>query len=316
MKKLLLIALIPLYSAFSHAATITAIATSGDWTSNSTWDLNRVPQDNDVIIIPAGKTVIITTVLSYNTIYISINGTLKFSGGKITMSTSSTVYVYGGGKIKGSGSPSEQLRLGGKIWDGSNPDISGPEMADGSTGAFVPFTTLPVKFEAFTVSRVSNDVLVQWSTSQEINAGSYEVDRSYDASAWIGIATVKAIGTTNAISNYSYTDKNNTATVIYYRIRQTDNNGQFTYTSVKSVKNERNNDIKIASVQNKILLLFPQQVKGAVMIRVVAMSGQVMEQQTVNGANGQIILNTKCKGNYIVSVTNGQELSVAAHLIL
>src|SRR3982751_5581866 len=195
MKKLLLIALIPLYSAVSHAATITAIATSGDWTSNSTWDLNRVPLDNDVIVIPAGKTVNITTVLNYNTIYISIDGVLKFIGGKITMSTSSTVYVYAGGRIKGSGSSSEQFRIGGTIWNGTNADIIGPEMADGSTGAFVPFTTLPVKFSAFTVTRISNDVLVQWSTSQEINAGSYEVDRSSDGSGWKAIASVNAIGT-------------------------------------------------------------------------------------------------------------------------
>src|SRR3954467_9352881 len=122
MKKLLLIALIPLYAARSHAAAITAIATTGDWTSISTWDLNRVPQDNDVIIIPAGKTVVISTVLNYNTVYINIYGILKFSGGKITVATSSSIYVYSGGKIRGSGSPSEQLRLSGTIWDGTNPD--------------------------------------------------------------------------------------------------------------------------------------------------------------------------------------------------
>ena len=75
MKKLILIALIPLYSAFAHASTKTAIATSGDWTSNSTWDLNRSPLDGDVVVIPVGKTVAISTVLSYNTLYIRIDGT-------------------------------------------------------------------------------------------------------------------------------------------------------------------------------------------------------------------------------------------------
>jgi hypothetical protein len=316
MKKLLLIALIPLYATTSFAAAITAIAINGDWTSNSTWDLNRVPQDNDVIIIPAGKTVVITTVLNYNTIYFQIYGTLKFLGGKITMSNSSTIYVNPGARIKGSGSPSEQLRLGGKIWDGSNPDVTGPEMADGSTGGFVPYSTLPVKFAGFAVTRLLNDVLLQWSTSEEVNAGTYQVDRSYDAANWNAIASVKAVGTTNSLSNYSYTDKNNTAAIIYYRIRQIDNNGQFTYTSVRSVKNESNKEVKIASVQNKILLQFPEQVKGAVMIRVVALSGQVIEEQSLTRPYGQIILNTRIKGNYIVSVSNGQDLSVARQVIL
>jgi len=127
MKKLLLIALIPLYSAVSHAATITAIATSGDWTSNSTWDLNRIPLDNDVIVIPAGKTVNITTVLNYNTIYISIDGVLKFTGGKITMSTSSTVYVYAGGRIKGSAVPQNSSALAGPSGMEPTPTSSDPK---------------------------------------------------------------------------------------------------------------------------------------------------------------------------------------------
>src|SRR5258705_12485060 len=66
----------------AYAGTMTAVA-SGNWTSASTWSAGRVPQDNDTITIPFGKTVTVDVVtVSYNHLLLIVNGVLYFNGGK------------------------------------------------------------------------------------------------------------------------------------------------------------------------------------------------------------------------------------------
>ena len=54
---LTLIAVLSLTSSF--ASQITAVTNNGDWNSNSTWDLGRIPANGDNVVIPTGKTVVI-----------------------------------------------------------------------------------------------------------------------------------------------------------------------------------------------------------------------------------------------------------------
>jgi hypothetical protein len=317
MKKLILISACISLSLYSFSAVITASTNNGDWSVNSTWDLNRQPQIYDVVVIPANVTVTVTGILSCNCVTVKVYGILKFTGGKLDLTNNSVIYVYTGGKIKGSGSPSEQLRINnGKIWQGNNPDVIGSQMADPSTNGFVPFVVLPVKFLGFSLTRQNNDVWVQWSTSEEHNADLYQVERSTDGLTWNMIGSVKAAGNSTDINQYSFTDKNITK-LTYYRIKEIDLDGRFSYTAVQSIRMETNaTELKIAAVQNNILLQFPKQVKGSVSVQIISLGGQLIDRQTISNPVGQVILSTKARGNYIVLVSNGQDIYSAKQILL
>jgi len=321
MKNFCLIILAILAITSSHATNIVANGSNFKWTKASDWSLNRVPQSGDTIIIPAGRIVTIDGQETLSNIRLKIYGTLKFVNpfSYLSVNNASTIDVYTGGNIQATIDFLQYIFVGGStvFYAGQ---LNGPVMVNGTTAGFIIFNPLPVKFVGFTVAKKNtSDVLIEWSTAEELEANMYELERSYDGSNWNTIAYLTAAGTAQNLNNYSYTDKNITAKVVYYRVKQVDIDGSFTYTSVKSIKNDvvpTNADIRIASVQNKVLLQFPQEIEGTVVVRFVSLSGQVLDQQIVTRAIGQVVLTPKSSGNQIISVSNGRNLNIAKQVIL
>jgi hypothetical protein len=309
MKRILLIATFIL-SISANAAPVIKAVNNGYWGNTSTWDLNRLPQVGDTIVIPALKTVTVNddrTIDGF--VYVKIYGKLNFVNNNSTLKLGPTakVLVFSGGTITASGSPSQKLRIGNNtVFDGNDPAVVGPKLLDINGITDLDQAPLPVKFIGFTVALKNKDVLIQWSTSEEQNANLYEVERSLDGTNWNTIAYVTAAGNTTTVTNYSFSDKNITFKSAYYRIKQVDMDSRFSYTPVRSIKIgvENKADIKIAAMpQSKVLLQFPQEIKGTVTVRFIASNGQVAGQQTINQPIGQVILNTNSlKGAYVVSV--------------
>ena len=319
MKKLLLtiILITPMLLSFG-APVIKAVINNGNWSSNSTWDLNRVPQIGDTVSIPTGKTVIISNFETVNGfLYIKIYGVMKMSSGKLDIGNTGVIMVYTGGKISGTGCSCEQIRIGGTKKYKGDPDVLGPQYASSSTSDFDPFIALPVKYISFTLNYTNNNVLVQWSTSDEVNASMFQVERSFDGSDWIALTSISAIGNSADVTNYSYTDKNISARVIYYRIKEIDMDGKFTYTAVRSLKTEiANAGVQILSFQNQVLLQFASEIRGTVMVQFISLSGQVIDKQMLHNPSGQMVLSSKIKGNCIVSLSDDQSFHVARQIIL
>jgi hypothetical protein len=319
MKKFYFLVLSSLLFLYSFAAPKDeAIKNNGTWASSTTWSLARKPITGDTVVVPYGTTLIINSNENNQTLYIKVYGTLKFAGGKLKLSSSSTVIVYATGTIINTGNA--EINIGNQeIYEDGDPVVVGPVMANTSTNGFVPFNPLPIKFVGFTVTCKNNTALIQWSTSEEINANTYEVERSADGSNWTTIAYVAAIGNSSALSNYSFTDKNLSAKIIYYRIKEVDLDGKTTLTAIKSIRTDVTSiasDIKIASIQNKVLVQFPQEIKGSVVVRFVSMNGQLVDQQTINNPVGQIVLDSKVTGTHVISISNGQDINTAKQVIL
>ena len=316
MKQFYLIALTLLIFSFASATTITAVQSNAPWRNSNTWDKNRKPQNGDTVVIPAGKTVLINDQQTLSNVYIKVSGTLRLTNlfSYLSIHTNSGIIVHAGGKIEATIDLLQYIVLDGKTIFYAN-EIVGPQQT--TALGFTSFNALPVKFVGFTATRKNDDVAVQWSTSEEVNADRYEVERSYDGNSWNTIAYVAAVGNTTNLNHYSYTDKKVAARTVYYRVKQVDFDGKFVYTTISVIRAELvKTGIDIASVQNKVLLRFPKEIKGDVMVRFVSLSGQVMDQQVVKNASGQVVLNSKVTGNYIIALSNGYDLNVARQVIL
>lgn len=98
---------------------------------------------------------------------------------------------------------------------------------------------LPVTFLSFNAAYVaSNNVKVLWSTTNEINTNYFEVEKSVDASNFVGVGQVTASQTTDPINNYSFNDYLNgvNTSVVYYRLKIYDNDGKISYSKIVSVR--------------------------------------------------------------------------------
>ena len=86
----------------------------------------------------------------------------------------------------------------------------------------------PVELYGFTSNVDKNIVALYWNTSAEINNYGFDIERESFNDPWTKVAIVKGNGTTNEISNYSFTEKLTTGKY-HYRLKQIDYNGNYEY---------------------------------------------------------------------------------------
>jgi len=212
-----------LVSSIGYSAEITSI-TDGDWEDDSTWDLGRVPTNGDVIIIDTDDEVEITTNnTSCNgapSTHIFIHGIMSFSNGaKLNLGCGSSITVEAGGLIDGSGGgSSKKIYICGILeWDSGDPDVVGP---------FTFGTALPVELTDF--SSIMNDdyVTLTWTTQSEENNDYFELLRSTNGFSYELIGTIEGSGTTSSANVYEYDDMNPIQGTSYYKLKQTDFDGE------------------------------------------------------------------------------------------
>jgi hypothetical protein len=101
---------------------------------------------------------------------------------------------------------------------------------------FVQSTTLPVQLAQFlALKNGDGSVKLIWATSQEVNAGYFDIERSGDQSAWTKIGSVKAVGNSSTSSNYSYIDRLPVDGTGYYKLKMVDLDGKFKYSKTVAV---------------------------------------------------------------------------------
>jgi hypothetical protein len=88
---------------------------------------------------------------------------------------------------------------------------------------------LPLHWGPLTVARAGRVANLQWTTFSEMNLSHFTVERSLDGRAWeTVISSVPAMNTMGS-HRYTETDRTYIAAAVWYRIRQTDRDGRFTY---------------------------------------------------------------------------------------
>ncbi|RPI75167.1 MAG: choice-of-anchor B family protein [Ignavibacteriales bacterium] len=91
--------------------------------------------------------------------------------------------------------------------------------------------TVPVELTSFAAQVTSAGVNLNWSTASEVNNYGFEIERKYqNESSWKVVGLVAGSGTTTQSKEYSYSDKSlSQPGKYYYRLKQIDNDGTFSY---------------------------------------------------------------------------------------
>jgi hypothetical protein len=96
---------------------------------------------------------------------------------------------------------------------------------------------LPVEFLSFTAkAQNDNTVRLEWATVWEEDNDYFTVERSIDGANFEALGTRDGAGTTIERQNYDWTDESPLPGINYYRIKQTDFDGAFSYSDVTSVR--------------------------------------------------------------------------------
>lgn len=107
----------------------------------------------------------------------------------------------------------------------------------------VPFSAtgiVPVLWSFVKAQLVNNQTQVSWATEQEINSQNFEIEHSTDGRTFQTIGTVPAAGNSSSRTNYSFTHGQPTNGINYYRIKQIDRDGSYTYSAIVTVLQKDN----------------------------------------------------------------------------
>lgn len=95
---------------------------------------------------------------------------------------------------------------------------------------------LPVELTSFTASLNDKDIILNWKTASETNNYGFEVQKSKDGVNYLTLGFVKGQGNTSSGASYSYIDRG-TEGKNYYRLKQIDFDGSFSYSNVVETEN-------------------------------------------------------------------------------
>lgn len=158
---------------------------------------------------------------------------------------------------------------GAKWADHSNGGTTGNTSAGTVTTlaavtSFSPFTLgsgtannpLPINLLYFDATLNVDQVELAWETSSEINNDYFTVERSTDGINWEDVLETSGAGNSSSIMEYFEIDMEPIGGKSYYRLRQTDFDGNNTYSNIVPVKYED------ASEEGQTMVLYPNPSDG------------------------------------------------------
>lgn len=159
--------------------------------------------------------------------------------------------------------------------------------------------SLPVTLTKFTAQRSGSGSLLNWQTAQEQNSKEFAIERSTDGKNFITIGIVRAAGFSDKLVNYTFTDLTPSQGKNYYRLKQSDMDVRFTYSDIRLLNFNANNQLAwYPSGKQSATVTFWQGNNEA--YSVSTSSGQLIRQGRFT--NGRTELTDLTPGVYFVRV--------------
>lgn len=172
---------------------------------------------------------------------------------------------------------------------------------------------LPVELLSFTVSTVdAQTYLLNWSTATESNSDFFELQRGIDGENFIPIGQVTAAGNSVTLLNYSFTDHYSGGPVIYYRLKQVDQNGDYKYYGPIAIeKHFEENELQVypnPSDGTFTISCWSSSLENPA-ITITDVSGRVVYTKNLSSSTKELKLSTQLpSGVYFLSKTTGNHV--------
>ncbi|WP_084299411.1 GEVED domain-containing protein [Dyadobacter tibetensis] len=123
---------------------------------------------------------------------------------------------------------------------------------------------LPVKLTKFSVSKEENMAILNWSTTEEINSESFEIQHSLNGKEWKKIGSVAAKGESKELADYRFTHHETAGGENLYRLKMLDRDASYSFSRIRSVWFEQTG-LKLNLYPNPVSdYLYVQDVNGQV----------------------------------------------------
>jgi hypothetical protein len=169
-----------------------------------------------------------------------------------------------------------------------------------------------VSISLWEATNLDNSVLLEWSTASEENNDYFTIERSFNGVSWVAIGKVNGAGTTTVENFYSFEDKKPVEGISYYRLKQTDYNGEYSYSSVKCINRPKkaNDSFVVYTNHEANAFIVEGEVIAACPIEVYSTTGARVYNVSFNTISvNKVLINVKDlpAGSYFVKICNGSK---------
>ncbi|GAB5418761.1 MAG: hypothetical protein Crog4KO_05180 [Crocinitomicaceae bacterium] len=207
--------------------------------------------------------------------------------------------------------------------------------SSGTTGAYTlavssgsPCSVLPVGLTEFSGSfgEVTRSNEITWTTSSETNNDYFNLERSTDGQNFTPIADIDGKGNSSVESQYYYFDPVETENIYYYRLKQVDFNGDYSYSQVITIETEWDNSSLFGSIypnpaeSSFNLTTSPRDRALPIYVSFYNSQSQLVRTQeltgSMNSSNYGIDVSSLTSGVYTIQLSSGEEIDVRKIVIL
>lgn len=220
-------------------------------------------------------------------------------GNQLKLNSSGEMVVTG--DINGEnnfGSSKDFLYLFGDINTGSNPNVrpilNEPKLKTDNLELYnlvqslLNGELLPITLDHFKATATSTETInLEWSTISEKNNDFFTLERSTNGKTFEALTTLDGAGNSSRKLMYSFEDNNPIIGMNYYRLKQTDFNGDFEYFKIVGVNINVLPDSKISNNNIQIEKVWPNPFIDQVTVSFATLNGGEVEV-LIQNAMGKI----------------------------
>jgi hypothetical protein len=172
-------------------------------------------------------------------------------------------------------------------------------------------TPLPIILSAFEAHRVDKATVdLSWTTSMETNDKGFDVEERTDADSGFHykafVPSTAVNGNSSTALTYQHTDTNSYSGISYYRLRQQDLDGKYTYSMIRAVSGDGASAVSVLLFPNPNNGQFKVRLEGIAQprtVRIISERGAVLRLMTAAEGTDLLVGGLK-PGLYIVQVVD------------
>ena len=191
------------------------------------------------------------------------------------------------------------------VSNNSGVDIYGVAIVTSTAGAGGS-SAAPVVWVDFSAEISGAGVELSWTTASEENNAGFSIEYSPDAENWESLDFVAGMGSTTEMTAYTYLHSTPALGYNYYRLKQTDFNGDFEYSPIREV-------VQQGAVTTSAFNVFPNPTVdvlnvspliGSITLR--DLQGRTLHQSQAGGSWTQLDISSYPSGIYILQLQTSE----------
>jgi hypothetical protein len=171
----------------------------------------------------------------------------------------------------------------------------------------------PVKLTSFNGDYSNGVARLNWQTSQELNNDRFELYRSFDGNNFELATSIAGAGNSSVPKNYTYQDHINLDGNVYYKLKQVDIDGKFSFSNIiKLSSNDAKASFKIYPnpVVNNFAASFSAPKSGVATLLIRNTSGQTVYKKSLSIVKGDNTVSIGAQqfstGMYYINIINDE----------